>query len=85
MFWQVSGPSSEEPISPTYVFFKANLRSAIRSLGTPTDCRIPIRLAMGGSMLFGAWLVAAELCGPINHTGGAPGLVLVSDTFRDAN
>ena len=36
-------------------------------------------------MLSGSWQVAAELCGPIYHAGGARGLVLVSDTFRDAN
>ena len=36
-------------------------------------------------MLSGTWQIAAELCGPITHAGGARGLVLVSDTFRDAN
>ena len=35
-------------------------------------------------MLFGAWQVAAEPCGPLYHTGVARGLVMVSDTFRDA-
>ena len=36
-------------------------------------------------MLSGTWQVAAELYGPIYHAGGARGLVLVSDTCRDAN
>ena len=36
-------------------------------------------------MLSGAWQFAAELFGPGYHTGGARGLDLVSDTFRDAN
>ncbi len=35
-------------------------------------------------MLFGSWQVAAELCGPLYHAGGARGLVIVADTFRDA-
>jgi hypothetical protein len=85
VFWQVSGLGPEEPISPTYDFFKVYLRSADRSTGTAADCQVPIRLTTGGSMLSGSWQVAAELCGPIYHAGGARGLVLVSDTFRDAN
>ncbi len=36
-------------------------------------------------MLSGSWQVAAEFCGPIYYDGGARGLVLVSDIFRDAN
>ncbi len=36
-------------------------------------------------MLSGSWQVAAEFCGPIYHAGGARGLVLASDTFRDAS
>ena len=85
VFWQVSGLGPEQPISPTYDFFKAYLRSADRLSGTTTDCHIPIRLSTGGSMLSGNWQVAAEFCGPIYHAGMARGLVLVSDTFRDAS
>ena len=84
MFWQVSGLSPEQPLSPTYDFFKLFLRSADRSSGTSADCLIPVRLSTGGSMLSGAWQVAAEPCGPLYHAGGARGLVIVSDTFRDA-
>ncbi len=36
-------------------------------------------------MLSGTCQIAAELCGPIYNSGGTRGLVLVSDTFRDAN
>jgi len=39
-------------------------------------------------MVSGTWQAAAELCGPIYHAGpqvGGRGLVLVSDTSRDAN
>ena len=78
VFWQVSGLSPEQPISPTYDFFKVYLRSADRLSGTTTDCHIPIRLSTGGSMLSGNWQVAAEFCGPIYHAGLARGLVLVS-------
>jgi len=35
-------------------------------------------------MLSGACQVAAEPCGPLYFAGGARGLILVSDTFRDA-
>jgi hypothetical protein len=35
-------------------------------------------------MLSGAWQVAAEPRGPLYHAGSARGLVIVSDTFRDA-
>jgi hypothetical protein len=84
VFWQVSGLSPEQPLSPTYNFFKVFLRSADRSSGTSADCFIPIRLSTGGSMLSGAWQIAAEPCGPLYHAGGARGLVLVSDTFRHA-
>jgi len=33
----------------------------------------------------GTWQVAAEVCCPIYHAGGARGLVLVGVTFRDVN
>ncbi len=36
-------------------------------------------------MLSGAWQVATELCGTIFYADGARGIVLVSNTFRDAN
>ncbi len=36
-------------------------------------------------MLSGAWCAAAQICGPIYYAGGARGLVLVSDIFRDAS
>jgi hypothetical protein len=85
VFWQVSGLKPEEPLSLTYDFFKVYLRSADRLTGTVADCLIPIRLSTGGSMLSGTWQIAAEPCGPVYHAGVARGLVLVSDTFRDAN
>jgi hypothetical protein len=34
-------------------------------------------------MLSDAWQVAAEPCGPFYFAGGARGLLLVSDTFRN--
>ncbi len=85
VFWQVSGLSPEQPLSPTCDFFKVFLRSADRSSGTPADNHIPLRLTKGEFMLSCTWQVAAELCGPIYHAGGARGLVLVSDILRDAN
>jgi hypothetical protein len=36
-------------------------------------------------MLSGAWQIAVEFCGPIYNAGGVRGLVLVSNTFRDAS
>jgi hypothetical protein len=48
MFWQDSGLSPEQPISPTYDFFKAYLRSAHRLSGTSADCYLPIGLSTGG-------------------------------------
>ncbi len=85
LFWQVSGLSPEQPLTPTYDFFKAYLRSADRSSGTPADGHIPNRLTTGGYMLIGTWQIAAELCGQVYYAGVSRGLVLVSDTFRDAN
>ena len=59
---QVSGLSPEQPLSPTYNFFKVFLRSADMSSGTSVDCFIPIRLSTRGSMLSGAWQVVPEPC-----------------------
>jgi hypothetical protein len=64
VFWQVSGLSPAQPLAPNYNFFKVFLLSADRSSGTAADCLIPLRLPTGGSMLSGAWQVAAEPCGP---------------------
>jgi hypothetical protein len=85
VFWQVSGISPEQPISPTYDFFEAYLRSADRLSGTPAESCIPISLTTGGSMLSSTWQIAAELCGPIYYAGGVRGLALIRDIFRDAN
>jgi len=85
VFWQVSGLSPEETISPTYDVFKVYLRSAERSTGTAADCHIPLSLTTERSIFSGTWQIAAELGGWIYHACGARGLVLVSDNFRDAN
>jgi hypothetical protein len=45
MFRQVSGLSPEQPLAPTYDFFKVSLRSADRSSGTSADCLIHVRLS----------------------------------------
>ncbi len=52
--WQVSGLSPEQPLSPTYDYFKVYLRSANRLSGTTADCHILIHLTTGVSMLSGA-------------------------------
>ncbi len=54
VFWQVSGLSPEQPLSPTYDYLKVYLRSADRLSGTTVDCPIPICLVTEGSMLSGA-------------------------------
>jgi hypothetical protein len=86
VFWQVSGLSPEKPLSPTYNFFKVFIRSSDRSIGSTSDFSVPVRLSSGGSMMSGTWQIAAETCCPILHTGigFTRGLVVVSDTFRDA-
>ncbi len=73
VFWQFSGLSPEQPLSPTYDYFKFYLRSPDRLSGTTVDCHILIRLTTGEFMLSGAWQVAAEFCGPIYYAGGARG------------
>ncbi len=55
VFWQVSGLSPEQPLAPTYDFYKVFLRNADRSIGTSAVCFIAIHLSTGGSMLSGAW------------------------------
>jgi hypothetical protein len=45
VFWQVSDLSPEQPLAPTYNFFKVFLRSADMSSGTAADCLMPIRLS----------------------------------------
>ncbi len=55
VFLQVSGLSPEQPLAPTYDFFKLFLRSADRSSGTSADSLTPVRLFIGGNMLSGAW------------------------------
>jgi hypothetical protein len=47
VFWQVSGLSPEQPLRPTYDYFKVYLPGAGRSSGTLADCHIPIRLTTG--------------------------------------
>jgi hypothetical protein len=86
VFWQVSRLGPEQPLAPTYDFFKVFLRSADRSSGTAADCLIPVRLSTGGSMLSWAWQVAIEACGPLYHEGAdLRGLVFFSQTFGDNN
>jgi hypothetical protein len=54
VFWQVSRLSPEQPIFPTYDFFKVYLRSTDSSSGKAVSCLIPVRLSTGGSMFSGA-------------------------------
>ncbi len=67
VFWQVSRLFPEQPLAPTYNFFKVYFRSADKSNGTAADCLIPVSLSNGGSMLSGERQMAIEVCGFLYH------------------
>ena len=61
VFSQVSGLSPENPLSPTYNFYKVFLRSADRSAGSTANFTVPACLSSGRSMMSGSWQDAAEM------------------------